>query len=189
MRAVGRWESEVNMRSRTIMSACALALGSAAVLATAAAQGKPPFVIEDNALKMPGPVVFETGSEVLKPESDEVLIHAKDYLDDKSYVSLMRIEGHIDSTGADSTGASEEGQALSERRALAVARWLVKKGVDCKRLIPIGFGDTKPIAPNDTTENRALNRRMVFANAALRGRAIGGMPADGGGRVAGDPCK
>lgn len=172
------------MTNWTSKSMVALLLSGAVMLATGEARGKPPFVIEEGALKMPGPVVFETGSDVLKPESDEVLMHAKDYLGDKTYISLMRIEGHTDSTGA-----SEVGQALSERRALAVARWLVKKGVDCKRLLPVGFGETKPIAPNDTAENRALNRRMVFANAALRGKAIGGMPVDGGGRVAGDPCK
>lgn len=166
------------------MSMWTLRLTGALVLVTGVAHGKPPYVIEDNALSMPGPVVFETGSDALKPESDAVLMHAKEYLDDKDYISLMRIEGHTDSTGA-----SEAGQALTEKRALAVARWLVKKGIDCKRLIPVGFGDTKPIAPNDTAENRALNRRMVFANAALRGRPIGGMPVDGGGRVAGDPCK
>lgn len=172
------------MESWTSKSMLALLLSGAVVLGAGEAQSKPPFVIEEGALKMPGPVVFETGSDVLKAESDEVLLHAKDYLDDKTYVSLMRIEGHTDSTGA-----SEEGQSLSERRALAVARWLVKKGIDCKRLLPVGFGETKPIAPNDTAANRALNRRMVFANAALRGKAIGGMPVDGGGRVAGDPCE
>jgi OOP family OmpA-OmpF porin len=66
---------------------------------------------------------------------------------------------------------------------------LVTHGVDCKRLIAVGFGGSKPIAPNDSPEHKAENRRTVFVNAALRGHAIGGMPTDGGGDLAGDLCK
>jgi OOP family OmpA-OmpF porin len=54
--------------------------------------------------------------------------------------------------------------------------------------MPVGFGHTRPIVPNDTTENRARNRRVAFVRAALNGRSIGGEPLDGGGKVAGDPC-
>jgi OOP family OmpA-OmpF porin len=96
-------------------------------------------------------------------------------------VSLVRIEGH----------APE--QALSEARALTVARWLVAHGVAhgvaCERLVPIGFGPTKPVADASTHEGRAANVRIDAINAALRGRLIGGMPADGGGQLAGDPCR
>ena len=59
-------------------------------------------------------------------------------------------------------------------------------GVDCKRLIAVGFGSAKPVADNSTPEGKAQNRRVSFFNAALRGRLIGGMPADGGGQIAGD---
>ena len=95
----------------------------------------------------------------------------------------MRIESHTDTDGS-----AAKNQALSEKRAMAVARALVAKGVDCKRLIAVGFGGEKPAAPNDTPENKAQNRRTLFINAALRGRPIGGMPVDGGGKVAGDVC-
>jgi len=53
----------------------------------------------------------------------------------------------------------------------------------------VGFGANKPVAANDTAEGRARNTRVEVAMAQLRGRAIGGMPVDGGGLVAGDPCK
>ena len=142
------------------------------------------FTLVHGALELPGPVVFETGSDKLLPASDEALQHVKDYLVAKPYISLLRIEGHLDSGGD-----AAQGQSLSEKRALAVARWLVAAGVSCTRLIPVGFGGQKPIVPGDTPENQALNRRVVFVNAALRGRAIGGMPVDGGGKVAGDPCR
>lgn len=61
-------------------------------------------------------------------------------------------------------------------------------GADCKRLIAVGFGSTKPVADNNTAEGKAANRRVSFINAALRSRPIGGMPVDGGGKVAGDIC-
>lgn len=158
--------------------------GALLALAGPAARAEPArYEIENGALKLPGPVLFETGSATLKPESDEVLGVVQGYLADKEAVSLLRIEGHTDAQGN-----AAANQALSEKRSLAVARWLVGHGVDCKRLIPVGFGADKPIADNATPEGRAENRRMTFVNAALRGRLIGGMPADGGGRVAGDPC-
>ena len=71
---------------------------------------------------------------------------------------------------------------------MSVSRALVRRGVDCKRLIPVGFGSSKPVAFEATPEGKAQNQRIEMVNAQLRGIAIGGMPADGGGRVAGDPC-
>lgn len=141
------------------------------------------FTVENHELKLADPILFFNGGDRLKPESEKALSMVKDYLDAKTYITLLRVEGHTDADGD-----SAVNQKLSERRALAVARWLVAKGVDCKRLLPVGFGGGKPLAPNDTAENKAKNRRLVFANATLRGRAIGGMPSDGGGKAAGDPC-
>jgi OOP family OmpA-OmpF porin len=57
------------------------------------------FQMENGALKLPGAVVFETGSDKLKPESDEVLQVVKDYLDAKPKITLLRIEGHTDNDG------------------------------------------------------------------------------------------
>lgn len=142
-----------------------------------------PFELDGNALKVPGAIVYKTAGAELLPESDAVLDHVVAYLKAKDYISTLRVEVHTDSTG--DAGFN---QALSEKRALAVARALVARGVDCARLLPVGFGHNKPVAPNDTPEGRAQNRRTAFINAALRGRAIGGMPLDGGGQVAGDPC-
>lgn len=130
------------------------------------------------------PVMFETGTADLRPDAEPVLEAVRAWLADKPEATLLRIEGHSDARG--DTGAN---QAMTEARALTVARWLVAHGVDCARVLPVGFGDTKPVAPNDTAEHMAMNRRIEFALAALRGRPIGGMPVDGGGVVAGDPCR
>ena len=137
-----------------------------------------PFELDGSQLKTDA-VVFETGKATLKPESDAVLDHVKAYLDAKPLISTMRVEVHTDSQGSE-----EFNQKLTEARAAAVVTALVKKGVSCARLIAVGFGETKPVAPNDTVEGRAQNRRTVFVNAALRGKPIGGLPLDGGGVVA-----
>lgn len=172
------------LKSRLAAAAVGLALPSAVVtFAPAHAETPRTFELDGNNLKVPDPILFETGGDTIKPESAPALEHVAAYLGDKSYISLMRVEVH-----SDNQGNPNANQTLTEKRALAIARALVGKGVDCKRLLPVGFGDSKPVAPNDTADGRAQNRRSVFANAMLRGRAIGGMPADGGGRVAGDPC-
>lgn len=142
------------------------------------------YEIKDNELTVPFVIAYESSKGTLKPESAEALQFVKGYLDNKTYVSTLRIEVHTDSMGG-----TEANQLLSEKRALEVAKALVAKGVDCKRLIPVGFGETKPRAENKTPEGRAQNRRTSFFNAALRGRNINGAAPDGGGRVAGDPCK
>ncbi|MCK6548269.1 OmpA family protein [Myxococcota bacterium] len=168
------------------MRSVVVTLSVVLALAPLVASAEPParrFELSGNELVVPGAIVFETGGAALKPESEAALEHVAAYLADKTYISTLRIEGHTDGDGKPA-----EQQALSEQRALAVARWLVKKGVDCKRLLPVGFGGSKPVAANDSAEGKAKNRRTSFVNAALRGRAIGGMPLDGGGQVAGDPC-
>lgn len=144
----------------------------------------PHYELDGNRLVLPGPIVFKTASAELSGESAAVLQYIAAYLAEKSYISLLRIEGHTDNDGN-----AQAAQRLSEQRALAVARALVGKGVQCARLLPVGFGQSKPIADNTTPAGRAKNRRIEAVNAQLRGRAIGGMPADGGGAVAGDPCK
>lgn len=150
-------------------------LAGAALLLAPAALAQ--VTLDGSRLVVPGPVAFRAGGATLVPEGDVPLSAVATYLAEKSYISTLRIEGHVEG-GADP-------QSLSEARAIAVARALIGKGVDCHRLVVVGFGDTKPVAaPGD-----AANTRVEFVNVALRGRLIGGMPADGGGNVAGDPCQ
>jgi len=144
----------------------------------AAAPVRREYTLDGNRLVLPGPLGFQAGGDQLAPESDPALEHALGYLTDKDYITTMRVEGHADD------------QALSEARAVAVARWLVGRGVDCKRLIAVGFGPNKPIADAGTPEGRAENTRVELHNAALRGTPIGGAPQDGGGQVAAaDLCR
>lgn len=142
------------------------------------------YELQDNALVVPSPIVFETGGDGIRPESEAALQHVANYLKDKTYISLLRIESHTDNQGDPA-----KNQALTEKRSMAVGRWLIAHGIDCQRLLAVGFGSTKPVADNRSPEGRSQNRRVRFVNAALRGRAIGGMPVDGGGHVAGELCK
>ena len=70
----------------------------------------------------------------------------------------VELDGHTDSTGP-----AAYNLGLSERRAQAVKELLVKNGVAAERLTIKGFGETQPIASNDTAEGRAENRRVGFA--------------------------
>ena len=176
----------MKMRKLTLPSLllCALFVAPLAAQDGGGERPRKPYAVENNELKLPDPVLFAYGSDKLLPEGERPLAIVKDFLNAKTYITLLRIEGHTDA-GDD---AAANGR-LGERRASVVARWLVEKGIDCGRLLPVGFGGTKPVAPNDTAENRQKNRRIVFAFASLRGRLIGGQPADGGGKIAGDPCR
>ena len=139
--------------------------------------------MENGKLVLDNPVTFKAGSAELTDEGKEALKPVKEFLSQKDYISTLRVEGHTDNGGIESTN-----QKLSEQRALAVCKWLVENGINCKRLIAVGFGSTKPIATNDDPMGKAQNRRMEFIPAAMKGKAIGGMPLDGGGLIAGDPC-
>ena len=141
------------------------------------------YKLEGNEVKITKPVLFETGSAKLKPESDAALEIIKQYLTDKTYISQLRVECHTDNSGD-----AAANQLLTEKRAMVICKKLIEMGVDCKRLIAVGFGDTKPVADNSTPDGKAENRRVTFVNVSLRGRVIGGMPVDGGGRVAGEVC-
>ncbi|MDP2305662.1 MAG: OmpA family protein [Pseudomonadota bacterium] len=154
-------------------------IGSAAAQEPVAAA----VTLDGNRLVLPGAITFNTGAATLTPESDVAVSAAAAWLQSKSSITTARVEGHSDSVG-DASAA----QSLTEARAMAVAKALVAKGVDCKRLVAVGFGGNKPVADNGTAEGKAQNRRVEIHNAAMRGIAIGGMPLDGGGQVAGDVC-
>lgn len=138
------------------------------------------FDLDDNRLVLPAPIVF-TDDSLDVASSQQALWYIHDYLEAKDYITLARIEGHGDQPGMDA-------MAFTGGQALAVGEWLVRSGIDCKRLLAAAFGDSKPIADSSTPEGRAQNRRIEVVNAELRGRAIGGMPVDGSAIVARPVC-
>ena len=99
-------------------------------------------------------ILFDTGSDVIKPHSTPTLEEITDMLKEHSDLKLT-IEGHTDNVGD-----AAANQALSEKRAAAVKAYLVSKGVDASRLESKGFGATKPKVGNETAEGRQTNRRV-----------------------------
>jgi outer membrane protein OmpA-like peptidoglycan-associated protein len=69
--------------------------------------------------------------------------------------NIIVIEGHTDSDGSDAYN-----QTLSERRAAAIELYLRRKNLNIASLSSVGYGESRPIAPNTTAEGKALNRRV-----------------------------
>lgn len=101
-------------------------------------------------------VFFDTDKFVLKEESQIELNRLVDLMKKNSRVKI-EIGGHTDNQGS-----KEHNVVLSQNRALAVMKFLVEHGIEKTRLTSAGYGMGKPIAPNDTEEGRAMNRRTEF---------------------------
>ena len=99
-------------------------------------------------------VNFAFNSAEIEPAARPVLNQAAELLKENPGVDV-RVEGHTDAIGSD-----EYNRELSVRRAEAVYRYLVNRGVDPERFTVEGFGKTRPIASNDTESGRAQNRRV-----------------------------
>jgi outer membrane protein OmpA-like peptidoglycan-associated protein len=103
-------------------------------------------------------VYFESGETSIKGESLDVLDDVAQLLRDNVGIRKVEIGGHSDDQGPDDFNL-----ALSQRRMDAVVGYLVAKGVDGERLVPVGYGESRPVEPNDSEEHRALNRRVEFS--------------------------
>jgi len=100
-------------------------------------------------------VLFDTGSDRIRPESTPTLKEIGTMLKEHPELKLM-VEGHTDNVGA-----AASNQALSEKRAEAVRQYLIEAyGVDASRLQSKGFGSSKPVTGNDTPQGRQQNRRV-----------------------------
>jgi OmpA-OmpF porin, OOP family len=117
---------------------------------------EPPKVeVTETKVELNEKVNFETGKARLLPASESLLDEVAKVLADHPELLKIRIEGHTDSQ----SGAGFN-LRLSNKRAKAVRDYLIKKGIDGKRLQAKGFGESKPIADNKTPEGREQNRRV-----------------------------
>jgi outer membrane protein OmpA-like peptidoglycan-associated protein/osmotically-inducible protein OsmY len=112
--------------------------------------------VELKRLAEAGTINFEYAKADLLPESIATLDRLAAAAKDCPRVTID-VEGHTDSEGT-----PERNQRLSDRRAATVVNYLVRNGVDPAILAPVGYGETRPLAPNDTPQNRAMNRRIEF---------------------------
>jgi chemotaxis protein MotB len=102
-------------------------------------------------------LLFESGSAELKPEAKAVLDTIAEIL--KFLPNKIRIEGHTDDRPIRSARFPSNWH-LSVARALNTAYYLMSKGVNPEKISIAGYSEYRPIAPNDSEENRAKNRRV-----------------------------
>ncbi|NLE64024.1 MAG: OmpA family protein [Bacteroidales bacterium] len=100
-------------------------------------------------------VFFDTGKSTLKPESYNTLNQLVELLKVKPQMEI-EIAGHTDNVGT-----PESNVLLSQNRAKAVRNYLIQKEIAANRITTQGYGDTQPIASNQTPEGRQQNRRTV----------------------------
>lgn len=105
-------------------------------------------------LKVDLNINFKTDSAVIDTSYDSKIKKFADFM--KAFPAVKgQIEAHTDSVGSDAYN-----QKLSERRAASAVKALEAQGVEASRLNSVGYGEMNPIAPNDTAEGRAQNRRV-----------------------------
>ncbi len=105
-------------------------------------------------LNMPGNITFDTDSSGIKGSFFGVLDSVGLVLK-KFNKSDIRISGHTDSRGS-----QEHNQGLSERRADSVTNYMQRRGVDPRRVYSVGYGESRPIADNNSSYGRSQNRRV-----------------------------
>ncbi len=128
---------------------------------------KPKAVLTDTAIQILDKIYFDFDKATIQAVSYPLLDEVVRILVENPKVNLIRVEGHTDNKGARAYN-----QGLSERRAKAVMKYLVSKGVDAKRLIAKGYGLDFPIDTNATDAGRDKNRRVEFNILEIDGKPV-----------------
>ena len=120
----------------------------------------------DGKIGIRGSVLFDLNSSELRPEGIELIKSLAEplrvYLEDHD--ELIMVSGFTDSSPVIPTpNGSKDNWELSSQRALTVTRELTLAGIPPEAIFAAGFGETHPVAPNDTPENRAKNRRVEIS--------------------------
>ncbi|MBT3181359.1 MAG: OmpA family protein [Deltaproteobacteria bacterium] len=120
----------------------------------------PPAEVEvavDEKIIITQKIHFEFDRAVIRPISYPILDDVAMLLMQNPQLGLVRVEGHTDWIGSDTYN-----QQLSERRANSVRNYLINKGIAPQRLQAAGYGESRPIADNNSVKGRARNRRTEF---------------------------
>ncbi|MCW2413253.1 MULTISPECIES: OmpA family protein [unclassified Sphingobium] len=105
-------------------------------------------------LRMPSGITFATDQATVQLQAQSTLDQVASTLAEYPK-TMIDVLGHTDSDGSEAYN-----QALSERRAQAVANYLGRRGVDPIRMATMGYGETRPVASNETADGKAQNRRV-----------------------------
>ena len=108
-------------------------------------------VLSDDSMKFP------TDEDALSPEAEARLAELTQRLKAENRNVDLEIQGHTDATGDE-----DYNEQLGEARAEAVRRFLSRDGIALNRMATISYGEEAPVAPNDTPEGRAQNRRVAI---------------------------
>lgn len=108
-------------------------------------------------------ILFNLDKATLQPESTRQLQHVVTLLEDNPDL-MLEVQGHTDDQGSDDYNLK-----LSQRRAETVVAYLGLFGIDTSRLVPKGYGESKPVIPNTTEEGRAKNRRVELVRLTSKG--------------------
>lgn len=120
--------------------------------------GEEPLVeIETERLSLKDAINFDTGKDTIRAESSAIIDAIAAILNGHADLRLIRVEGHTDNVGS-----AAYNKDLSQRRAQSVVAALAARGVARERLVPVGFGFERPVAPNTSPLGRAKNRRVEF---------------------------
>lgn len=104
-------------------------------------------------------IFFDLGKSEIKPESIETLARLGKLFSE--FDDPIRVIGHTDNIPIN-TGQYPSNWELGASRACAIVRYYIRQGFDAGRFVCTSYGDTKPIATNDTEEGRLQNRRVNF---------------------------
>ena len=104
---------------------------------------------------LPDNVLFEFGKADINATAAAPYLDRVASLLQNNTARAVSLEGHSDSVGRD-----EANLALSEKRALSVRNELLLRGIPADRLNTVGYGEIRPLAPNDSDTGRKLNRRV-----------------------------
>jgi OOP family OmpA-OmpF porin len=140
-------------------------------------------LVTDSAVVIKQQVHFETNKAVIKPDSfgllDTVALALSDY-------PMLRVEvqGHTDDKGPDKRNLK-----LSQKRADAVRQYLISRGIEPFRMTAMGYGESRPIDSNKTTDGRAANRRVEFVRTDENAHKGSSSPSGGPDRFHGHPSE
>ena len=113
-------------------------------------------VVTEKEIKITQQIHFAFGKATIRPISHKVLDAVVEVLNDNPKIKI-EVQGHTDNRGGKAFN-----KKLSDDRAKAVKNYLTRKGISGSRLRSKGYGMDKPLVPNNTARNRALNRRVQF---------------------------
>lgn len=113
--------------------------------------------IKGNKIVLWGKIFYDTDKTTIKPVSFPVLDDVVDVMNKNQQILLVEVQGHTDARASDAYNLR-----LSQGRAESAMKYLISKGIAPSRLKAVGYGESQPIASNNTVEGMSQNRRTEF---------------------------